>query len=53
VSPKLIQQIAEEGHIPVSGTLYSDALSSPETEAGTYLKMMTHNLGVLAETMGK
>ena len=51
-NPKLIQQIAEETGLIVGGVLYSDALSPPGTEADTYLKMMSHNIGVLIEKMG-
>lgn len=41
---KLIQQIALESGARVGGTLYSDALSTPDGPAPTYLQLMQHNL---------
>lgn len=41
---RLIDRIASETGAVVGGTLYSDALSLPGTEADTYLKMYAHNL---------
>lgn len=41
--PRLITQIADETGLIVSGTLYSDALSSEGGPADTYLNMMRHN----------
>lgn len=52
-NPNLIKQIAEETGVSIGGTLYSDALSPVGTEADTYLKMMTHNIRVLAEKLGE
>ena len=36
--------ISLESGIPISGKLYSDALSEIDGPAGTYLDMMRHNL---------
>lgn len=52
-NPRLMEQIASETHTHIGGTLYSDALSSPETEANTYLKMMRFNLVSLIKGMEK
>lgn len=52
-NPRLIQQIASETESQIGGVLYSDALSAPGGEAGTYLKMMALNLSSLAKAMGK
>ncbi|MFM8901260.1 MAG: metal ABC transporter solute-binding protein, Zn/Mn family [Burkholderiales bacterium] len=41
---RLIDRIAAETGAVVGGTLYSDALSVPGTEADTYLKLYAHNL---------
>ncbi len=49
--PKLLRQIAKEGGATLGGTLYSDALSSKEGPAGTYLKMMNYNFGLLLKAM--
>ena len=42
--PRLIERIAEETGAKIGGTLYSDALSTPEDGAGTYIDMMRHNI---------
>lgn len=43
VNPRLMQQIAQESKATLGGTLYADALSLPNQEAGTYLDMMELN----------
>lgn len=48
-NPKVLEQMVSEAGVSVQGTLYSDALSAPGTEADTYLKMMHHNIGVLTK----
>jgi zinc/manganese transport system substrate-binding protein len=40
---RLIDQIASEAGLPISGVLYSDALSSPDGAAPSYIAMMQHN----------
>ena len=50
---RLLDQIAQETGVHIGGTLYSDALSMPGSEADTYLKMMVYNLSSLAEAMKK
>ncbi len=49
--PRLIERIAREAGLTVGGTLYSDALSPPGTEADTYLKMFEHNVRTLVAAM--
>lgn len=44
VSPRLLEQIAAESQVKIGGTLYADALSKADGEAGTYLAMMKHNI---------
>ncbi|MGB1011765.1 MAG: metal ABC transporter solute-binding protein, Zn/Mn family [Thiolinea sp.] len=51
VSSRLLEQIAAESHVEIGGKLYSDALSQPDAEAGTYLKMMRHNIQTLYQTL--
>ncbi|MFN3171856.1 MAG: metal ABC transporter solute-binding protein, Zn/Mn family [Hyphomicrobiales bacterium] len=46
--PRLIQQIADETGLSVSGTLYTGALD-PEGQASTYLGMMEANLRTLMQ----
>lgn len=41
--PRLLEQISQETNARIGGTLYSDALSQPDGEAGTYLAMLRHN----------
>lgn len=50
-NPRLMEQIANETHTHIGGTLYSDALSTPGTQADTYLKMMSFNLSSLIQAM--
>lgn len=52
-NPRLMKQIASDTHTTIGGTLYSDALSAPGTEADTYLKMMKFNLSSLIKAMEK
>lgn len=49
--PRLLNQIARETGITLGGRLYSDALSPPDGPAGTYLKMMDHNLTALTRAL--
>lgn len=52
VSPRLLKQIAAESGAKVGGTLYADALSPADEEAGTYLKMMRHNIQTIYQALG-
>lgn len=45
--PRLIEQIQRETGAKVGGTLYSDALSSPDGPAPTYLEMFRYNVRTL------
>jgi zinc/manganese transport system substrate-binding protein len=51
--PRLIERVAREAGASIGGTLYSDALSKPGGEAGTYLKMVRHNISALKAAMLK
>ena len=46
-SPRLLERIASETNAVIGGRLYSDALSDVDGPAGTYLKMMQHNINSL------
>lgn len=48
--PRLIEQIADETGLTVTGTLYSDALSV-EGDASTYLGMMASNLRAISKAL--
>jgi zinc/manganese transport system substrate-binding protein len=49
--PRLMQQIARESGARVGGTLYSDALTSLDGPAPTYIDMMRHNVKQLVTTL--
>lgn len=51
-NPRLVEQIAEEAGMKVSGVLYSDALSGPSGPASTYITMMQHNAATLISALG-
>ena len=44
---RMLERIAKDTGVKIGGTLYSDALSAPGTEADTYLKMYAHNVDTL------
>lgn len=48
---RLIDQIARETGIKVGGELYSDALSTADGGAATYLDMFKHNIALLVPAM--
>jgi len=43
-SPKLLQQISQEAGVTLGGKLYADALSPPDGQAPTYLRLMRYNI---------
>jgi zinc/manganese transport system substrate-binding protein len=51
--PRAMQQVAKETGASIGGTLYGDALSKPGEEAGTYLKMLRHDVTTLKAGMMK
>lgn len=51
-SPRLVEQIADEAGMTISGVLYSDALSAPSGPASTYITMMQHNAATLISALG-
>lgn len=52
-NPRLLQRIAAETSVAIGGRLYSDALSEADGPAGTYLKMMRHNIESLITAFGR
>ena len=48
---KIMDQLSQETGAKIGGILYSDALSRPHEKASTYLKLMHHNVGLLASAM--
>ena len=49
--PRLMRNIATESGAKVGGTLYSDALSSPDGPAATYIEMMHNNIRELSAAL--
>jgi zinc/manganese transport system substrate-binding protein len=45
---RLVERIAQETGARVGGTLYSDALSLPGTEADSYLRLVRHNVQTIS-----
>lgn len=52
-NPRLIKQIAKETGLKIGGTLYSDALSSENGPAATYLDMIEHNVNTIINAIIK
>jgi zinc/manganese transport system substrate-binding protein len=50
-NPRLVEQIARESGAKVGGRLYSDALSSSDGPAGTYIAMMKHNISQIEKAL--
>ena len=53
-NPRLVHQIANETGMKTSGKLYSDALSTANGPAATYIDMMRHNIETIRDgALGK
>ena len=50
-NPRLVEQIARESGAKVGGRLYSDALSAENGPAGTYIRMMKHNISEIEKAL--
>lgn len=50
-NPRLVEQIARESGAKVGGRLYSDALSDASGPAGTYIRMMKHNISEIEKAL--
>ena len=49
--PRAIEQVAKETGAHIGGRLYGDALSKPDGEAGSYIKMIRHDIAALKAGM--
>jgi manganese/zinc/iron transport system substrate-binding protein len=47
----LVERVAENAGARIGGTLYSDSLGGPETEAGTYVSMVRYNTRTIVEAL--
>lgn len=52
-NPRLLERIAAETGVAIGGSLYFDALSGKDGPAGTYLKMMQHNVESLVSVFNR
>ena len=50
-NPRLAEQIARESGAKIGGRLYSDALSSADGPAGSYIAMMKHNISQIEKAL--
>jgi zinc/manganese transport system substrate-binding protein len=49
--PRAMERISQETGAVIGGTLYGDALSKPDREAGTYIEMIRHDITTLKAGM--
>jgi zinc/manganese transport system substrate-binding protein len=49
--PRAMENISKETGAVIGGTLYGDALSKPDGEAGTYIAMIRHDIATLKAGM--
>jgi manganese/zinc/iron transport system substrate-binding protein len=47
----IVKKVAESSGAKIGGTLYSDSLGEPGTEAGTYIGMVRHNTRTIVEAL--
>lgn len=50
-NPRLVEQIARESGAKIGGRLFSDALSDAAGPAGTYIRMMKHNISEIEKAL--
>ena len=48
-NPKLLQSLAQEAGVKVAPDLYTDALGPAGSDGDTYIKMIQHNVQIIAE----
>ena len=53
INPKMLQQIAKDKGVSIGGELYADSLGEPESEAGTYIGMLTQNVNTITDALSK
>jgi zinc/manganese transport system substrate-binding protein len=49
--PRAMERISKETGAAIGGTLYGDALSKPDGEAGSYIEMIRHDVAALKQGM--
>ena len=51
INPKMLQQIASDTGVKIGGELYADSVGDPDSEAPTYISMLTHNTDVIVNAL--
>ena len=51
INPQTLQQIANDTGVKIGGELYADSLGDEDSEASTYLKLLTHNTDVIVNAL--
>lgn len=51
INPKMLQQIARDTGVKIGGELYADSIGDKDSEAPTYIKMLTHNTDVIVNAL--
>ena len=51
INPQMLQQIANDTGVKIGGELYADSLGDEDSEASTYLKLLTHNTDVIVNAL--
>lgn len=51
INPKMLQQIASDTGVKIGGELYADSIGDEDSEAPTYIKMLTHNTDVIVNAL--
>lgn len=51
INPKMLQQIARDTGVKIGGELYADSIGDEDSEAPTYIKMLTHNTDVIVNAL--
>lgn len=51
INPKMLQQIASDTGVKIGGELYADSVGDADSEAPTYIKMLTHNTDVIVNAL--
>jgi zinc/manganese transport system substrate-binding protein len=49
--PRAMERVSKETGAEIGGTVYGDALSKPDGEAGTYIEMIRHDISTLKAGM--
>ena len=51
INPKMLQQIASDTGVKIGGELFADSIGDADSEAPTYISMLTHNTDVIVNAL--